>query len=152
MKTDSTTLARQREIQRYEKIEVRHRYWIIFLVSNVLVHWFCLDSCASGMRLFFGVHPKMLAFKLLLVFNCRLYIVASGRQQTLFLFLYLVSIALTAFSFEFPWANQNSWSIRCWYVSIFDSGIPNYFSYLPIAGGRIILFTPFRSVLALCEI
>ena len=31
---------------------------------------------------------------------------------------------------EFPLANQNSFSIRCWYVSIFNPGVPNYFTVL----------------------
>ena len=49
--------------------------------------------------------------------NCP-YPVVSGRQLTLFL-LSIQRPLLTVFPFESPSANQNSWSIRFWYVSFF---------------------------------
>ena len=97
MKNKSTALARQRKIKRHEKRESRHISCISFLV-------FC---CSSHSRLFpVSVHtasrlnmrplrrgsPKMgpefsaVFTSSWLVFNCRLYIVMSGVQLTIFLF------------------------------------------------------------------
>ena len=43
--------------------ESRHRPWILFLVfccsSDVFVRWFCLYSCASGLRPLFELHHKI---------------------------------------------------------------------------------------------
>ena len=53
--------------------------------------------------------------------------VTSGHQLTPFPVFSPAPTAITAFSFEFSSVNQNSSSIRCWYVSILNPGIPNYF-------------------------
>ena len=62
MKTDSTTLAIQRETKSCEKKENCDRLWIFFLIfcccSNELVHWFRLHGCVSGVRSFSEVTPK----------------------------------------------------------------------------------------------
>ena len=59
--------------------EGRHRPWIFLLVfcgsPNVVVHWFCLHSCMSGVKPLFKVHPKMKA----IIFVC-LYIFMAGVQ------------------------------------------------------------------------
>ena len=70
MKVESTALAGQRETicheererERERERESRYRPWIFFLVfsccSRILVRWFRLHSCAFGVRLIFGAHPK----------------------------------------------------------------------------------------------
>ena len=94
--------------------EERHRPWIIF-------HIF---SCSSNMCFLAGsfltaVRPGS---------HCCLYIVISRCQLTLSCLLSHIQWPL-AFSFEFLSANQNSLSIRCWYVPIFNPGVLNYFTH-----------------------
>ena len=120
MKTESTALARRREIKCHEvrerererkgerereRVEGRHRPWIIFHISiealTMLVRWFRLLSLMSDVRPFFGAHPKMVAT----TYGC-LYIVASSRQITLFQFSIPCPL-LTASVFESPSSNQN---------------------------------------------
>ena len=53
---------RERERQTDREKESRHRPWIFFLTFccsyNILVSWFLLHSCASGVGPLFGAHPK----------------------------------------------------------------------------------------------
>ena len=66
------------------------------------------------------------------------YLVVSGCQLSPFLF-FIPRSHLTAFPFESPSGNQNSLSIRCWYVSIFNPRVPYYFTI----AGVIRRFIPF---------
>ena len=63
MKTESTALARQRETKCHEEREGRHRPWIIFafsiVVITVLVCWFHFHSFTSCVRSLFGANPKV---------------------------------------------------------------------------------------------
>ena len=71
--------------------EGRHRLWISFLVfccsSNMLVCWFCLHSCTSGVRPLFRGYTKMGAILLSLHLwgwcsSVRLYLINSLSQLT----------------------------------------------------------------------
>ena len=74
-----------------------------------------------------------------LVFKYCLYIVTSCSQPTLFLyiFFFISRPLLTAFPCDSSSANQNSLSICCWYVSVFNLGVhcndDLYFENLPFS-------------------
>ena len=80
MKTELPALVGQREKNMsWGERESRYRPWIFFLVfccsSNVLIRWFRVHGCTSGMRILFGVNPKMK-----LVFFASLYISLADVQ------------------------------------------------------------------------
>ena len=93
MKTESPALAGQRETTCHEEKESRERPWIFLLVFCcsfiVLVRWFRLYSCASGVRSLFRAHSKMAAdtFDYLHIVltsaHSRLYLVTSPNQLIL---------------------------------------------------------------------
>ena len=73
------TLVSQSETKCHEERKGRHRPWFIFLVfccsSNVLVRWFRLHNCESGVRPFSRALPKMGA-----IIFVSLYIVVADVQ------------------------------------------------------------------------
>ena len=93
MKIESPMFAGQREITCHGERKRRNRHWIFFLVfccsSNILVCWFHLHSCASGVRPLFRAYSKIgAAISVIftsswLVFNCCLYLIMSPSQPTL---------------------------------------------------------------------
>ena len=109
---------------------------IYFSLSVVVLARACsgssLHSFVAGVRPLRGAYPKMEAviFGRLtssgLVFNCRLYMVTSDVQLTLFFLFYTASTSLAVFSCKLHLANQNSSLIRCWYVFIFNPGVRYY--------------------------
>ena len=148
MKIELTALVSQRETTCLEEKESEGRPWIVFLVfccsSNVLVHWFRLHSCMSGVRSISGVHRKI-GVATSAVFGC-LHILISGLQLTVFissspLLFSFPRQLLTVFPFESPSTNQNSLSIHCWYVSIFNTSVLNYFTIYPSSWSPIITFS-----------
>ena len=113
MKSELTTLARQRETKCYKEKDSRHWPWIINFPA------LCCSSC---MCLFVGF---VLTASHLGSYYC-LYIVTSRSQLNSLPVFYPVPIALMAFLFEFPSANQDRMPIRCPYVSIFNLGASCY--------------------------
>ena len=78
-KTESTVLSEQKKhVMRRQRAETWLEFFLIFC-CNVTVRWFRLHSCASGVRLLFGPHPKMGA----VTFGC-LHIAVSSLQLTVF--------------------------------------------------------------------
>ena len=136
IKNESSASARQRETKYYVERVGRYKPWIIVHVSIVvlivLVRWFRLHSfwCETPFRSSpqnGGRNFRLSSHRRVWCTTDCLYYVASGRQLTPFLVFYPAPTALTSFSFEFSSANQNSLSIRCWYFSIFNPGVPNFF-------------------------
>ena len=122
MKTESTTLVRQRETTEIEgicrpcRLELQEKTWKII--------FFHVFSCSSNLRfLMRSVLTTVCSGS-----NCCPYIVMSSSQLSLSCLLSCIH-CLLAFSFKFLSANQNS-LIRCWYISIFNAGVPNYFTCL----------------------
>ena len=129
MKTESTSLAKERETKYCEEKERRNRRWIFFQLSffssnTCLLAGSVLTYSPLGVRPLFKAHPKMGAT----TFG-RIYIVLSGVQLSVFTsshqaagWVYLFSIVrplLTAFPFESPSTTLKSLPIFCKYVSIF---------------------------------
>ena len=116
---------RQIETKCHEENESRERPWIFFHVffcsSNMCPNWGSSRTDSRlGVRPLFGGRFQMGAatFGLhIVVFGVLfcLYLAVSSCQITIFMFS-ISRPLLTAFPFKYPSANQNSLSIRCWYV------------------------------------
>ena len=135
MKTELTALASQREIKCCEKkIDRPLIFFLVLCCSyNILVCWFHPHCCTSGVKPLFRACLKMEQAPF-----SSLHLAISGLQLTVFT---LSHLAAHSFLFSIPghclkglfiWvpSTNRNLSIHYRYFSIFNLGVPDYFTVL----------------------